>query len=180
MCIVLFILQWNDVFFIWTINELCYTYIWGLSSHSRVFHSCGDVTIDCEGLRILTYTLHSTLIGEGSLVCHTYSDMGFVHSSLSRPRIESRSPECKANVLPTLYTCLSSLLNQILLLTVEQSENGTTTCTYVYKNLETKFSHAACLLFLTIMQPPRWLSGRVFALHSGVRDSIGSCNKPKS
>ena len=111
MCMVLFILPWNDVFFIWTINELYYTYIWGLSSHSRVFHSCGDVTIDCEGLRILTYTLHSTLIGEGSLVCHAYSDMGFVHSSLSRPRIESRSPECKANVLPTLYTCLSSLLN---------------------------------------------------------------------
>ena len=58
------------------------------------------------------------------------------------------------------------------MLTVEQSENGTTTCTFSYKNLETRFSHAACLLFLTIMQPPRWLSGRVFALHSGVRDSI--------
>ena len=129
-----FILPWNDVFFIWTINELYYTYIWGLSSHSRVFHSCGDVTIDCEGLRILTYTLHSPLIDEGSLVCHAYSYTSFVNlrgpvthllpnvwqqschymfndSSLSRPRIEFRSPECKANALKLFLHVFSSLLN---------------------------------------------------------------------
>ena len=29
--------------------------VWGLSSHSRIFHSYGDVTITGEGLQILTY-----------------------------------------------------------------------------------------------------------------------------
>ena len=82
-CMVHFILPWNDVFFIWTINELYYTFIWVLSSHSRVSDSCGDVTIDCEGLRILAYTLHSPSINKGSLVCHAYSDTGFVN--LRRP-----------------------------------------------------------------------------------------------
>ena len=31
----------------------------GLSSHSRIFHSYGDVTITGEGLQILTYARHS-------------------------------------------------------------------------------------------------------------------------
>ena len=30
-------------------------FVWGSSSHSRIFHSCGDVTITCEGLQILTW-----------------------------------------------------------------------------------------------------------------------------
>ena len=105
-----------------TINELCYKYIWRLSSHWRVFHSCGGVTIDCEGLRILTYTLHSPLLSEGSLLCHAYSDTGcicssprtrdmFNGSSLSRPRIEFRSPECKANALKLFLHVFSSLLS---------------------------------------------------------------------
>ena len=33
--------------------------VWGLSSHSRIFHSYGDVTITGEGLQIFTYARHS-------------------------------------------------------------------------------------------------------------------------
>ena len=41
-------------------------------SHSRIFHSFGDVIIDGEGLQILTYARHFwPLSSEGSLVCHT-------------------------------------------------------------------------------------------------------------
>ena len=87
-----------------TINELCYTYIWGLSSHSRVFHSCGDVTIDCEGLRILTYTLHSPLISECSLMCHAYSDTGFICSS---PRTRDTHIFCRTFGSRVVTTCLT-------------------------------------------------------------------------
>ena len=46
-------------------------------SHSRIFHSFGDVTIGGERLQILTYARHLwPLISEGSLACHTYCDMG--------------------------------------------------------------------------------------------------------
>ena len=46
-------------------------------SHSRIFHSYGDISIAGEGLQILTYARHSwPLSSEGSLACHTYCDMG--------------------------------------------------------------------------------------------------------
>ena len=49
----------------------------GLSSHSRIFHSHGDVTITGEGLHILTYARHSwSLSSEGSIACHTYCGTG--------------------------------------------------------------------------------------------------------
>ena len=52
-------------------------FIWGLSSHSRIFHSYEDVTITGEGLQILTYAQHSwPLSSEGFLACHTLCDMG--------------------------------------------------------------------------------------------------------
>ena len=45
----------------------------GFSSHSRICHSYGDVTISSEGLHILIY-IYSALIviesSEGSLACH--------------------------------------------------------------------------------------------------------------
>ena len=45
------------------------------SSHSRVFHSYGDVTISGEGLQILTYARHLwPLSSENSLAFHTYYD----------------------------------------------------------------------------------------------------------
>ena len=50
---------------------------WGLSSHLRIFHSYGDVTIPGEGLQILTYARHSwSLSSGGSLACHNYCDTG--------------------------------------------------------------------------------------------------------
>ena len=50
---------------------------WSLSSHSRSFHSYGDVTITGERLQILTDARHSwPLSNEGYLTCHTYCDTG--------------------------------------------------------------------------------------------------------
>ena len=50
-----------------------------LWSHSRIFHSYGDVTIAGEGLQILTYGRHSLpLSSEGSLTCHTYCETGLL------------------------------------------------------------------------------------------------------
>ena len=56
------------------INKTCSSFvffclvIWSLSSHSRIFHWYGDVTIAGEGLQILTYARHSWRI---------ISDMGY-------------------------------------------------------------------------------------------------------
>ena len=48
-------------------------FVWGLSSHSRISQSYGDVTITGEGLQILTYALQSWPLSiEGSLAYHTY------------------------------------------------------------------------------------------------------------
>ena len=53
----------------------CFLFAWGLSSHSRTFHSDGDIIR--EGLRILTYSRHSwPLISDSSLACHAYCDAG--------------------------------------------------------------------------------------------------------
>ena len=52
-------------------------FVWGLSSHSRIFHSYRDVTITSEELQMLTYARPSwPLTSEGSLKCRTYHDMG--------------------------------------------------------------------------------------------------------
>ena len=52
-------------------------FVWRFSSHSRIFHSYGDVTMTGEGLQILTYAWHVwSLSREGSLACHTYCYMG--------------------------------------------------------------------------------------------------------
>ena len=49
----------------------------GFSSHSKNFHSHGDVTMAGEGLQILTYARHSwPLNSECSLACNTYCDTG--------------------------------------------------------------------------------------------------------
>ena len=61
----------------------CYMYVQYLvfvlsfSSHSRTFHSFGEVTIAGEGLQILTFArLFWPLSSEGSSACHTYCDTG--------------------------------------------------------------------------------------------------------
>ena len=38
---------------------ICYLLVCGFSSHSRIFHSYGYVTIADEGLQILTYARHA-------------------------------------------------------------------------------------------------------------------------
>ena len=60
---------------VWTSWVLCFLFVCGFTSYSRIFHSYGGVTITGEGLHILTYTRHSwPLSSVGSLACHTYSD----------------------------------------------------------------------------------------------------------
>ena len=49
----------------------------GLSFHSIIFHSFGDLTIAGEGLLILTFARHVwPLSSEGSLACPIYCDTG--------------------------------------------------------------------------------------------------------
>ena len=49
--------------------------LFGLSSHPRIFHSYGDITVTSEGLQTLIYARHSwPLTSEGSLACHTFCD----------------------------------------------------------------------------------------------------------
>ena len=61
---------WNSCLFV------C-LFFWHFSSHSRIFHSYGDINMTGEGLQILTYAQHLLLlISEGSLTCHTYCDTG--------------------------------------------------------------------------------------------------------
>ena len=46
-------------------------FLLSFSSHTRIFHSFGDITIAGKGMQIKTYSRHS-LSSEGSLACHTY------------------------------------------------------------------------------------------------------------
>ena len=65
---------------IWTQPSACNVFVGlfvclGFSSHSRIFHSFGDVTNTGEGLQMLTYSLHLwPMSSKGSLKCHTYCD----------------------------------------------------------------------------------------------------------
>ena len=50
-------------------------FVLDFKSHSKIFHSYGDVTIAVEGLQILTYAQHSwPLSSEVSLTCYTHCD----------------------------------------------------------------------------------------------------------
>ena len=46
------------------------------SSHSRIFHSFGDVTIIGERMKMINARLVWPLSSKGSLACHTYCDLG--------------------------------------------------------------------------------------------------------
>ena len=51
--------------------------VWGFSSHSRIFHPYGNVTITDGGIQNLTYARYFwPLSSEGSLACETYCDTG--------------------------------------------------------------------------------------------------------
>ena len=75
-------LQWtkiNGSFVNWDVFCECLfvSQFWEFSSHSRNFHSYGDVTITGEGLHILTCARTSwPLSSEGSLAYHTYCERG--------------------------------------------------------------------------------------------------------
>ena len=85
-------------------------FLWDFLSHSRSFHSVGDVTITGEELQILTRAWHSwSFRFDGSLTCHTYCWQAFCSGAVTRcyndlglyrPGIELRSPACEVNVLP--------------------------------------------------------------------------------
>ena len=65
------------IFVIYWYSVIVCLFAWGFSSHSRIFHSYGDVTITGEGLQILPNARHLwPLSGEGSLACHTYCETG--------------------------------------------------------------------------------------------------------
>ena len=75
-----------------------FLFVWSLSSHSRIFHSYGDVTIAGEGLQILIYARHSCpLSSEGSLTYHTYCDTGlpFIMGIYEDP--------CHSHLLPSVW-----------------------------------------------------------------------------
>ena len=56
-------------------STLALMFVWGFSSHSRIFHQYGDVT--GEGREMFTYTRHLwPLCSEGSLEWHTYCGTG--------------------------------------------------------------------------------------------------------
>ena len=57
---------------------IAFILVWGFTSHSRIFHSYGVVSITGEELQIVIYTRHSWLMSsEGYLACHTYCDTGY-------------------------------------------------------------------------------------------------------
>ena len=59
------------------LQQLRVSRVLGDDHDKRIVLPFGDVPIAGEGLQILTYAWHSwPLISEGSLVCHTYCEMG--------------------------------------------------------------------------------------------------------
>ena len=84
-------------------------FIWGFSSHSRIFHSYGDVTITSEGLQLLTYAQHSwPLSSEGSLACHTTVTPG-ICLYWSSPRTRNTHTLCQAFGSGAVTTCYYDL-----------------------------------------------------------------------
>ena len=77
-------------------------FVWNLSSHSRIFHSYGDVTITGEGLQILTYARQSwPLSSESSWACN--------HLKWSSPRTRETHTYCRAFSCGTATTCFNVL-----------------------------------------------------------------------
>ena len=85
---------------------LCkFAVVWSLSSHSRIFHSYGDVTITGEGLQILTYARHSwPLSSGGSIASRTYCDKG-IRLNWSSPRTRDTHSYCRAFTSGAVITC---------------------------------------------------------------------------
>ena len=83
--------------------------VWSSSSHSRILHSYGDVTITGEGLQILTNARHSKpLSSEGSLACHCYCDTG-IRLKWSSPRTRDTHTYCRRLCSGAVTTCFYEL-----------------------------------------------------------------------
>ena len=68
-----------------TITSSLSLFVWGSSSHLRIFRSYGDVTVTGGGLHILNYAWQSwPLSSEGSLSCHTYCHTGHSFMIISK------------------------------------------------------------------------------------------------
>ena len=76
------------------INKLTETMVClSFSSHSRIFHLLGDVTISGEELQILTYARHLwQLSSEGSLACPTLTVTQGIHIEWPSPRTVTLTP----------------------------------------------------------------------------------------
>ena len=95
-------------------------FVCGFKSHSRKFHSYGDVTIIGEELQIMTYSQHLwPLSSEDSLACHTFCVLwASVHNGHLRgpvtltPIAESLAVELSLPVFFNCYYCGSDSYTQ--------------------------------------------------------------------
>ena len=84
--------------------------VWRFSSHSRFFHSYGDVTISGKGLQMLTYAWHSWILrSEGILACYIYCDTGHSMIKWSSPSTRDTHTYCRAFSSGAFTTCLYDL-----------------------------------------------------------------------
>ena len=61
---------------VYLIEHVC-LFVWGFASHSRIFHSYGDITIASVGLQISTYAQNYwPLSSKGSLAFQTTETRG--------------------------------------------------------------------------------------------------------
>ena len=85
-------------------SDFC-LYIWGFPSHSRISHSCGEITIGRKGLQFSIYARYSwALSSKGSLPCHTYCDRG-IRLQWSSPRTRDTQTFCRVFGSGTVTTC---------------------------------------------------------------------------
>ena len=69
------------------------SFVWFILSHSRIFHSYGDVIIAGEGLKILTFARHLwPLSSEGSLACYIYCDGTSIYNDHLRGPVKLSLP----------------------------------------------------------------------------------------
>ena len=100
--------------FLHIIDSFVCLFVWSFSSHWRIFHTYGDVTINDGRLQILTNALHVwPLSNEGSLACHTYWDTGRPFRWSSQ-RIRDTHTYCPAFVSGALTTCFYGLRLSLL------------------------------------------------------------------
>ena len=85
-------------------------FVWGLSSHSKIFHSYWDVTITGEGLQILTYARHSwPLSNKGISVTHLLWHGAFVYNGRLQGPVTLTQVYCGAFSSGAVTTCFYDL-----------------------------------------------------------------------